>query len=380
MTKRISYSGITLLVSVCVMLLSGCSNSDDVTPPASPTAVSSKFFADNFTLTIDGESVQGNRTGILAFNNNVIPDTAAYTYDMLLSVDKLYDLGFVNTPYGIIQNDRPVLNLTNKQLPVKVFGDADNLTIEGDVSTQGMRYIITGKIENLSSESERHMYVNIDKQLAEDVGIAGTYEIQFDQTSLFTNVNACSIYKTVDVFNTTLNYMDCAPEFRNRANKAFVENSGYEGARIALNPDCTMEVYFKDANTKEYVKAEGEFSYIVQDGYIIFICDYYLAFQIKEWRQLTDNPLEDLFSEKQYGYSIGDKYYSVYALDSLLKREYLAFRHLNELTYLLSWTAAPGADEISDMFKAHEFLTGCVESPYYCNYRILARRINDDTN
>lgn len=377
MTNRISYSKITILISVCIMLLSGCSNSEDVTPPVSPTSVSSRFPADQFTLTINGESISGNRTGVMSFVNNDVPASADYTYDMLLTVDNLYDISFLNTPNGVIPTNFPVLNLNTKELPVKISGDADNLTIEGDITTQRIRYIITGKIENPSSDSERHMYVNINKQLAESViNLAGIYEIQFDESSMYPSMWIWSALKTVDVFNKTLDYRDCATEFRNRANKAFVENSGYEAARIILNPDCTMNVYFKDAKTKEYIEAEGDFSYDFQDNYLIFTCDNAFAYRIKEWRQITDNPSEDIFPTTQYGFSTEDKFHSIYTLANYKLGEFLAFQHINEYTYLSSWGMSDGSSEISDMVKAYGFLCRNIE-PYRCNYLIRANAIED---
>ena len=376
MTKRSFISGVTSLMTAFLVLMSGC-NDTDTPSPVEPSLLEGKIPANQLTLTLNGKEVPTPAKGALTFKNNKELPAADFSYVMDLAVDYIYDL---SVPQYILNSDKkryPVMDITNKNMPVTVSGNEDSMTIEGDFIDKSLRYIVSGKIENPASESDRHVYVNVDTQLPESVRMAGTYEIRFDESSLNSHMDMWDPEMTIDIFGKTLNYEECANEFRKRTSKAFVENSGYEAARITLNPDCTMDVEFKDAKSGEYVKVEGDFTYALQDRLIIFACSDQMAWQIQEWRKLTDNEPYDMFALNSYGYGSGGKFHAIYQLINYKQGEFLYFRHFTDLTFLNMWSALSGHNDFSDMFKLHNFLCGIADAPLSCNHNIIANGILD---
>lgn len=373
MKRNFLNANVITVVMVSMLLLCGCSNDEQV-PPVEAAQLNGVIPRDQLTFTLNGKPAE-DYVGFMFEDNQQLPETA-YDYDMNLKIGSVYDFEVSNIwQLYSIPRPMPLLDIKYDLIPVKLKGDSENMTFEGELLTPHICYTVTGRIENPTSSTRRHVYVNLERSLREKIEIIGTYEFNFDESSMYQSCSNIIPPDSIDVFGKKLSFSECCDEFRNRSLKAFVKNSGYTGARITFNPDLSMEVYLRDANSKKYYRMDGDFSYWIKDDYIIFTCLKSDAKKMEEWREICD----DLYPKYPEMLSYANTSSYIFRLSSHLFNKKLKFEHLNEYCFLSTYLPYPLTydDVPSDIFWAHNFLYGFLKKEYHCDYIIDAERVND---
>lgn len=248
---------INLLVIFIVAVLSGCSGDEERMPIGVGMG---DYPAECVTFTANGRKVSIPFTASLEKTGDLLNST--YEGEVVLRTAVLKGTAGTSPETMHLEEISPVLQARSTDT---------GMILEGVVDSPGGIVIDIRGVVTASSDGRKTLDVYADYRNDASPLVGRTFEMDFDDESIFPVIEAENTRHTLAFGDETFTPSEVALTVFREMNKCYVENSGWSGARLTFNPDCTVDLHFRKSDTGEYVKSDGIHRYLATEDVVFFV-------------------------------------------------------------------------------------------------------------